>query len=75
MACWSLSRFSEWVDEQLVESEHGNEILHTLVQGLCRALFDTQPRVQSAACSAMSTLAKTVASECIQSLLEPIMQV
>lgn len=75
MACWSLSRFSNWVDEQLAEGDHGNEILQTLVQGLCRAMFDTQPRVQTAACSALSTLTRTVAPECVQALLEPLMQV
>ena len=85
IACWTLSRFVDWVLEGVQSSEseetvsQGREHFLRLVQGLLGSMVDRVPHVQQAACTALTHLISESDPDLLlggagPSLLAPVIQ-
>ncbi|GLT75276.1 hypothetical protein SLA2020_470120 [Shorea laevis] len=62
ISCWTLSRFSKHIVQD-IGREKGYEQFDKTLMGLLRRILDTNKRVQEAACSAFATLEEEAAEE------------
>ncbi|XP_043812783.1 transportin-1 isoform X3 [Manihot esculenta] len=72
ITCWTLSRFSKFIVQGMV-NQKGTEQFNKVLMGLLRRILDTNKRVQEAACSAFATLEEEAAEEMVP-YLETILQ-
>lgn len=73
ITCWTISRFSKFIVQGIIQQQKGHEQFDDVLMGLLRRILDSNKRVQEAACSAFATLEEEAAEE-LAPRLEVILQ-
>ncbi|KAG0489721.1 hypothetical protein HPP92_006584 [Vanilla planifolia] len=73
ITCWTLSRFSKFIVQGILQHQRGHEQFDKVLMGLLQRILDNNKRVQEAACSAFATLEEEAGEE-LSLRLEIILQ-